>query len=375
MQLSNEDNLRLNVLLRQELHAVRIDESKMAVYALTARGEATVPLCANCRDDQYLRLVRELLSSHVLGSPGGYPVYLRRWTRMGQARDASLENLLLLGEPEAVVAVVHAQGLTDELARRAWWVMPTAENARRMLEREDVVNGEMGPVLAEFLLEFLPFEEEPQAMIDSVRLVLQPGLIDDAARRKLWGKAQRKNTYYVGFLQAVPDDLPLEVPAHSSFEAVQARLAELVEAENPFARQLCRVLSGRGQAFLQTAETVLRKPNNQDVVVAALNAIAAYFRDVHPEGGEDRELERILEEAEALELAEPEQDEALQAVRERVPEQDAALRAMLVLSRVGEALVAPIFARSDAIGTVMRRKIEPVTTPILERIARLRGAV
>ena len=43
---------------------------------------------------------------------------------MGQARDDSLAQLLLLGEPEAVVAAVHAPGLTDELAARAWWAMP-----------------------------------------------------------------------------------------------------------------------------------------------------------------------------------------------------------------------------------------------------------
>jgi len=44
-----------------------------------------------------------MLSSHVLGSPGGYPVFLQRWTRMGQTRDTQLDKLLLLGEPEAVV--------------------------------------------------------------------------------------------------------------------------------------------------------------------------------------------------------------------------------------------------------------------------------
>ena len=53
-------------------------------------------------------------------------MYLQRWTRMGQMRDESLEQLLLLGEPEAVVAVVCAPGLTDELARRAWWAMGNA---------------------------------------------------------------------------------------------------------------------------------------------------------------------------------------------------------------------------------------------------------
>ena len=51
MELSAEDNLRLIVLLAQDLHAVRIDESKMIVYALTGKGEATVPLNAIGTDE------------------------------------------------------------------------------------------------------------------------------------------------------------------------------------------------------------------------------------------------------------------------------------------------------------------------------------
>ena len=160
MELTPEDALRINVLLAGTIDAIRIDESRMTVYALSEKGEAKVQLNPNCRDESYLRCVRETLSSHVLGSPGGYPVYLKRWTRMGQARDETLESLLKLGEPEAVIAVVNASGITDELARRAWWASQTSDNARCMLRQEAVVHGKMGPVLAEFLVEFLPFEEE-----------------------------------------------------------------------------------------------------------------------------------------------------------------------------------------------------------------------
>ena len=108
MDLSAEDNLRLNVLLAQNLQAVRIDESKMTVFALTAKGEARVPLNPTGKDEAYIKEVKALFSTHVMGSPGGYPVFLKRWTRMGQARDESLAQLLLLGEPEAVVAAVLA---------------------------------------------------------------------------------------------------------------------------------------------------------------------------------------------------------------------------------------------------------------------------
>ena len=49
MPLSNEDNLRINVLLRQNLYALRIDESKMLIDALTERGEGQVIACSRLR--------------------------------------------------------------------------------------------------------------------------------------------------------------------------------------------------------------------------------------------------------------------------------------------------------------------------------------
>ena len=90
MPLSAEDSLRLNVMLATEPLAIRVNESSMSVHALSDDGDAKVTLSPNCRDEKYIKLVRELLSGHVMGSPGGYPVFLKRWTRMGQARDDNL---------------------------------------------------------------------------------------------------------------------------------------------------------------------------------------------------------------------------------------------------------------------------------------------
>ena len=161
MQLSNEDNLRLNVLLAQDLKAVRIDESKMIVYALTSKGDAKIQLNPTCKDEKYIRQVKELLSNKIMDSPGGYPVYIKRWTRMGQERqEESLAQLLLLGEQEAVVAVVHAPTLTPEIARHAWWAYPSSENARRLLDKKKIAESNLARELAEFLLEFLPFGVE-----------------------------------------------------------------------------------------------------------------------------------------------------------------------------------------------------------------------
>ncbi len=373
--LSAEDSLRLNVLLASKPQAIRIDESSMTVCGLTERGEAKVRLNPTCRDERYLRYVRELISGHVLGSPGGYPVYLKRWTRMGQARDESLEQLLLLGEPEAVVAVVHANGLTNELARRAWWAMPTAENARRMLERRSVADGGIGPVLAEFLVEFLPFEEEPLAVIESVRLVLQPGLVDGQTRLDLWKRGRNKNAYHVGFLAATPEDLPEPEPPRDDAEALLPRIEPLAAAGNPYARQLLRVLSGAGQSFLRTAGQVMKRPGSQDLVNVLFDVIARYFSEVRPDADPEAELDVLIRDAESWIYGQSGSCPAgLAELVGAVPELRPELRALLILSRLGYPVVRPVFSHTTAIGSLMRRKLEPITTPLLREIACLRGS-
>lgn len=373
MALSAEDNLRLNVLLAQELHAVRIDESKMMVFALTAKGEAKIPLNAIGKDEKYIKEVKALLSTHVMGSPGGYPVYLKRWTRMGQAREESLAQLLLLGEPEAVVAAVHAPGLSDELAARAWWAMPTSENARRMLEKQAVVDGETGKVLADFLIEFLPFEEDQSDMIESVRLVLQPGLISQEEKEKLWKKTKNKRSFYVGFLLASADDLPLEVDAHLEYEKIVPQISDLIEQGNPYALMLEKILSARGQAFLKTVEDALKKPGNQDVVVSLLAAVANYFTSIVPENFSEHDIQLICSEAESLCSNNSEIKDVLDSIQGEVENVQKYLCAMTVLACLSVKLVNPIFARTDAIGTVMRKKIKPVTDPVFEQLNVLRN--
>ena len=96
MELSGEDTLRLNVMLANNPLAIRIHESSMTLYGLLESGEATVKLNPTGNIDKYLGTVRSFLSEKALGNPGGYPLYLQRWTRQGQMREQSLEQLLLL---------------------------------------------------------------------------------------------------------------------------------------------------------------------------------------------------------------------------------------------------------------------------------------
>ena len=369
LELSSEDSLRLNVLLAQKPQAVRIDESKMIVYALTDKGEASVPLNPTGRDDRYLRTVRELLSMHTLGSPRGYPVYITRWTRMGQERDNNaLHNLLLLGEPEAVVAVVHAPGLTTELARLAWWAMPEAEHARRMLAHPVVLESELAQELAQFLIEYLPFETEPKAILDSVRLILQPGLISDEEKQTLWNRANRKGTYYVSFLQAMPETLPEQGAAHPNQAQLESALEGLLAEQNPYAQLLCKALSPMGQVFLKTTEAAIDKLADEATSVALFEVIGKFFAAARPNGAQCADSEAAVAHAEVC-VADPEvAAPGLAEVLAAVPEQRHHLVAILALSFAGENLLDSFFSHSDTVGSLMRRKLSPWTAPMLEQI-------
>ena len=379
MSLSTEDNLRLNVMLANNINAVRIDEGRMIVYAIADGNEMQIQLNPNCNDEKYIKQVKELLSSHVLGSPGGYPVYLKRWTRMGQMKDESLADLLKLGEPEAIMAVVCAQGLTDELAKLAWWAAPEAEYARRMLESEKVVKGEMGKVLADFLIEFLPFEEDPYAIVRSVRLVLQGDLISGDVRNVLWSRGVKKNVFRIGFLEACPDELPEPSSERADREQHQQYLTVLKNNGNRYAIQLEKILSSSGQSFLQTSEAILKKPANQEAVCALFNAVGNYFNpNVENNAPDYDEMKsNAMAEQDILVLLEQAKqkassDDELAALLEVLPSLQADIEAMLCLASVTDAIATPVFARTDAIGSVMRKKLTPVTEPLFAQFAILR---
>lgn len=370
MQLSNEDNLRLNVLLAQPLQALRINEGTMTVHALTEKGEAKVQLNPTARDDQYLRWVRELISMKVTGSPGGYPIFMKRWTRMGHT-DNTLEHMLLLGEPEAIVAMVHAPELTHDMAVRAWWANPTTEVARRLLHYADVVEGELGKELAGYLMEFLPFEEIQKNVVDTVRLCLQGNLITHQERQQLFKRAKRKNPYYVGFTFS-DRNIPAGKKAHPKLAEITALLHEELSADNPYAGQLKRLLTPEGQCWLETVKNALQKPVDQDVVIALFIAIDNYFKLDFAENRGVREIELACQRAEMLCQDSNSQPEALSPIIEVLSaEHLPLLEASLMLAQLGEDTLIPVFAGNDSVGSVMRRRLEPLTTPILERIDQL----
>lgn len=349
-ELSPEDELRLNVLFNTDLKAVRIDESTMTLWALTPQGEASVPLKPNERSDRYLKKVRELLSGHVLGSPGGYPVHLTRWTRQSQAGLSAqhLAQLLLIGEEEAVVAVVHSPALTDELARYAWWCMPTIEHARLMLTRGVVCCGSMGRTLVEFLVEHLAFlYEDDLAILDTVAALLHSDVLTEEERLAVWKRGLSRNSHYVPFLELQPDRLPAPRAARSDHAAVPAL------AGNAYATMLDKALSAQGQTFLATTGSVLERPEIQEVVNHTLNALATWCAPL-----------RALDDAARVETR--------AALLAAAPQFEADCAALDALAAVDADSVRPIFLKTTAIGSLMRRKIQPVVAPLLDAIGLLR---
>lgn len=369
MELSSEDLLRLNVLLANDVESIRIDEQNMTVYGLSHGHEARILLSPNCRPEQYLRRVREMLSSHVLGSPGGYPVFLQRWTRMGQARDAQLDKLLLLGEPEAVVAVAGAPGLSDDLARRAWWAMPTPDIARRLLEKEVVIRGNMGKELAAYLVEHLPFETEPLTVIGTVRLILQPGLISAETRERIFRLGTHRNAYHIGFLDAASNNLPNPLPEREDYAKHREKLVTLAERGNALAEFLANLLNSPGQTFLTVSETQLQHPVDKYTVATLMNIIGNYFKPAQCAMTSARGIMEALECTKALIMSA--RDE-LADLLEGVPELRSEISAMLTLAHASEQLVTPIIAVTSASGTLLRRKLEPVINPVLEQYTVLR---
>jgi len=372
-ELTPEDSLRLNVMLAGEIQAIRIDAANMTIYGLSPRGTASVKLHPSGRSEQYLRTARELLAGFAIGSPGGYPVYLQRWTRMGQARDKGLDRLLLLGEPEAVTSVAYSNGLTDELARRAWWAMPVADHARRMLERECVVQGEMGKVLADYLIEHLPFENSAHIIMDTIRILLQPGLTDEQTRLSLWRKGEIDNAYRAGFLASLPDALPEQGAARDDFDSIKPRLSALIAQGNIFAQQLQRILSAPGQTFFHAYDELLRAPADKDVVIVLLDAIATYFAELRQQhvcsGGSVEDIVKNVE----LFIAGQESASAVGQLLQAVPELNHEVRAMLALSCIAVDIATPIMSQTTASGSLMRKKLEPVFIPMLQLIAILTG--
>ena len=100
--------------------------------------------------------------------------------------------------------------------------------------------------------------------------------------------------------------------------------------------------------------------------MSLLHAISDYFEAVAPAGARSEDIGEILGKTDALERHEA--DAGFQQLVELLPGNLAMIRAMLAMSMLDEPVVNPIFSRTDAVGSVMRKKLKPVSDPLLELV-------
>jgi hypothetical protein len=163
----------------------------------------------------------------------------------------------------------------------------------------------------------------------------------------------------------MPDDLPAASPARLLSDDETAPLHALAAADNPFAQQYLRLISASGQAFLSTVLKVMEKPANQDVVTLLLDVVRVYLSALRPGGDPDLTLEGLAQQAESAEPIE------LHVCLDAVPTRAQELRTLYLLSGLGYGVVRPVFSKTDAIGSLMRKKLEPVFAPLRSRLESL----
>lgn len=361
MELASEDLLRLNVLVANA-RAIRFDDHRLIVYGKGPDREYEVRLSTTGNSEACAKKVREFLSTASFGAPRRYPKYIHRWASMGQINNVPVDKLLMLGEPDAVMAIAHARELTPEQAALAWWAWPAAELARVLLSHPHIVAAPLAAELATWLLEFLPFETESVAILHSTTLLLQSGILSAKQRQGLWNKGQRKKAFRIAFLLATPLELPQVAPAHPAWERGRQQLAAS-DAES----LLLRVISPEGQAFIQVAAECLGKCADQEEMNALLRALAAFFTLSAADSADSRgEPEHISDRAQAL--LQGDDNPLPGALLSTLGLSAAFAEALLCLCRVDEGITTRIFSSSDAVGTVMRKQLTPIITFINDKL-------
>ncbi|MCK5666965.1 MAG: hypothetical protein KAI17_25940, partial [Thiotrichaceae bacterium] len=145
----------------------------------------------------------------------------------------------------------------------------------------------------------------------------------------------------------------------------------LIAADNIYAQTLCELLDENGQRWLETLKLSLTKPVDQDVVISLFIAIGKYFNlplhTLRLDNRGTRSIEIAMEHSQEV-CSKPDNDE-LKALLNTLDKSDHPLvEAMLILAQMGEHTLIPIFSGNESVGTVMRKRLLPLTTPLLEKV-------
>ncbi|GJL82310.1 MAG: hypothetical protein DHS20C01_19440 [marine bacterium B5-7] len=364
MELNAEDALRLQVLIARS-DAIRIDEATMTVYGLGEDTEHMVRLNVAGQNQRYLKKVRELLSSQAIDSPSGYPGFLSRWTRMRQVKSNRLNDLLKLGEPEAVIAVAAATTLDPTTAAKVWWAYQSSETARFLLEHDRICEASIGQEVADYLLEFLPFETEYLMVARDTALILKVASIDGDIVNSLWRRAQRKTSILLGFLMARPLNLPPVMKTgqyrnHGTDPSLTwNRGTSSVDTGNDFGNLMPLLLDTPGQQFCRVTEKVLTQAADQEIVSACLGVITSTLAPLRPPGEECASIDEIHQRL--TEHSSPGFGVFPVELKKRV-------YALRFLSMAGDSLIRDYCVKSSAVGSLMRKQLAPVLDPVCDEL-------
>ena len=339
--LTPEDTLRLNVLIATCV-AIRVDVYKLVVVGLTPdQKEQTITLNPTADSSKTIQAAQKLLVSKVLGSMGGYPSYLKRWSRMGQVGSTNLKSLLKIGNIEAVVAVANSQNLDDEVLDLVWWCATNtdqqAEIGRFLLTRDFVVKHTVGKQIADYLLEFLPFTDDTTQLIDTANLLLQGDLISQQARDRLWKQGQRKTAFLVGFIERMAGNLP------NNNNTI---------ALDTSSKELDYVNSEQGQIMLQTIAHILKKINQEHVLYRTLEVLGSCLS--HPMIQPLADIQHCQHQA--------------QTVAKQLGLEDEKIKARLLLASASEQLAVSTISAHSLAGSAIRKKLANVLTPIQDAL-------
>ncbi|MCZ7597145.1 MAG: hypothetical protein M5U09_04455 [Gammaproteobacteria bacterium] len=314
----------------------------MSVRGLAGGAERVVHLDGGRQPQRYLKAVRELLSSIALGSPGGYPLVLGRWTRTGQLHNLPLEKLLRLAEPEAVVAVAIAGNLTADMARLASVGQsdhrdrPLPPCPRRRAAGRTRPRTRRAPARA-------------------------PAVRDRGDRRRAFrSRRAGRPRHGSGRRRCTVAPRTTQERDLAGFRPGAAVRPSRGRRCRYHARKCLRpagvLLSARGRILFSTVESILSRPADPEIVVECLDTLSSLLARIRPAAGEFTSIENI--ERRVADAGPAGDDDTSRR-----------LRAIAFLSLAGEPLVRDHFARSTAVGSLMRRQLAPLLDPVCRELA------
>ena len=127
---------------------------------------------------------------------------------------------------------------------------------------------------------------------------------------------------------------------------------------NAYLTQLQQICQAQNQQFLAVLKRSLEKYTSQEEIVEIIAIMDKYFH-----------LKEILDEANLIYLIEKFSEQKNQS--EFVSRFEAMLAALNELNKVEDALLIPVLSHTDAMGSVLRQKLEDVIGPIRSNIETL----